>query len=109
MSKRTIVIVMVLVNIFLGVLFVASNYFIWDNVNAQHYASPYWNPIKISYVPRDYVNGEWIYVQTVIVLSNYPFWLFWVDMIANISFGIMLLRNKETKQTPSQSNNDKNN
>ena len=91
MSKKTILIAMILANILLGVLFVASNYAIWEEINAQDYASPNWSPNMINYMPRIYSNGELIPASTVIVLFNYPFWIYWVAMITNILFGIILL------------------
>jgi hypothetical protein len=97
MSKKRLFVGMVLVNFLLGVLFVISNYSIWDKINAEDYSSPDWNPISVSYVPRDYVNGELIYALTIVFLTNYPFWLFWVAMILNILFGFFLLKNKETE------------
>jgi hypothetical protein len=83
---------MILVNILLGVLFVASNYAIWEEVNAQDYASPNWGPIWINYMPRYYSNGELIPASGIIMLRNYPFMIYWVAMITNILFGIILLR-----------------
>jgi hypothetical protein len=93
MSKKTLFIVMILINVFLGVLFVFSNYTIWNKVNADNYSSPYWNPMVISYVYRNYSHGELVY-DGLVFISNYPFWVFWVSMIVNILFGIMLLKSK---------------
>jgi hypothetical protein len=38
---------------------------------------------------------------TIVFLSNYPFWLFWVAMIVNMWFGFLLFKNKgaETSRT----------
>ncbi len=93
MSKKTIVLAMILINVLLSVLFVASNYAIWNKVNADDYSSPNWTPIGIGYTVRGYFNGELVYDGLVFVY-NYPFWLFWVAIITNMLFAIILLRSK---------------
>src|SRR5512138_808173 len=93
-------ILMILFNVLLGIFFVFSNYSIWNNINPLRYTSPNWNPLHVSYVPRFVENGEFVYVQTVVVLSNYPFWLFWVAMIGNIIFAFLIqapLKKHKTK------------
>jgi hypothetical protein len=96
MPKPIIIIVMmVLFNVMLGVLFVSSNYYIWNTIDQLPYTSPHWNPLHVSYVPRIYVNGMFVYAQTVITIPNFPFWLFWVAMIANILFAVLLQRSKQ--------------
>jgi hypothetical protein len=97
LSRKKLFIAMVLVNLLLGVLFVVSNYVLWDVVNAQGYASPHWGPFTVSYSPRMYVDGVLSTATTIVFLSNYPFWLFWVAMIVNMWFGFLLLKNKETE------------
>jgi hypothetical protein len=85
-------------NVVIGALFVVSNYHIWNAVNPLDYTSPNWGPLNIAYVPRFFVDGEFILEQMIVVLVNYPFWLFWVTMIGNILFAIALQRTiKEMK------------
>jgi hypothetical protein len=100
-SRKKLFIAMVLVNFLLGVLFVVSNYVIWDDVNAQKYASPHWGPFTVSYSPRMYVDGVLSTATVIVFLSNYPFWLFWVALIVNMWFGFVLFKDKgvETSTT----------
>lgn len=93
--SRTLVL-MILFNVVLGVLFVFSNYSIWTAVNQLPYTSPSWGPMSVHFVPRDFVNGGFIYAQLVVNLFNYPFWLFWVAIVGNILFAILIQRSKDT-------------
>jgi hypothetical protein len=92
---------MVLVNLLLRVFFVVSNYVIWDDVNAQEYASPHWGPLTVSYSPRIYVNGVVSTSTCIVFFINFPFLLFWVAMVVNMWFGFLFLKNKgaETSTT----------
>ena len=91
---------MVLVNLLLGVLFVVSNYIIWDDVNAQEYASPHLGPLTVSYSPRIYVNGVLSTSTCIVFLINFPFLLFWVGMVVDMWFGFLFLKTKGLKQAP---------
>ena len=95
MSKPFVLII--LFNVILGVLFVFSNYRIWDTVNQLPYTSPSWGPMDVHYVPRFFVNGEFILEQRVVLLFNYPFWLFWIAMIGNLVLMALIL-GKQKKQ-----------
>lgn len=101
MSRKRLFISMVLVNLLLGVFFVVSNYIIWDEVNAQEFASPHWGPFTVSYSPRMYVDGVLSTLTTIVFLINSPFLLFWVVMIVNMWFGFLLFKDKgvETSTT----------
>ena len=101
MSKKRLLFGMILVNLLLGVLFVASNYIIWDEVNAQEFASPHWGPLTVIYSPRMYVDGVLSTLTTFVLLINFPFLLFWVAMIVNMWLGFLLFKNKgaETSTT----------
>ena len=101
MSRKKLFIAMVLVNFLLGVLFVVSNYIIWDVVNAQEYASPRWGPFTVSYSPRMYVDGVLSTATVIVFLGNGPFALFWVAMVVNMWFGFLLFKSKgaETSTT----------
>ena len=97
MSKKRLFLGMILVNLLLGVFFVVSNYVIWDEVNAQEYASPHWGPLTVSYSPRMYVDGVLSTATMIVLLVNVPFLLFWVAMIINMWFGFLLFKNKEAE------------
>ncbi len=94
MSKKRLFLGMVLINLLLGVFFVVSNYIIWDDVNAQEYASPHWGPFTVRYSPRMYVDGVLSTATVIVFLGNFPFWLFWVAMIVNMWFGFLLFKDK---------------
>jgi hypothetical protein len=49
----------------------------------------------VVFVPRDFMDGRFVYAQMVVNLFNYPFWLFWVAIIGNMLFAIMLQRKKD--------------
>jgi hypothetical protein len=85
---------MIIFNVVLGILFVLSNYSIWNFVNQLPYTSPNWGPINVSFVPRDYVVDHFIYAQIVVNLFNYPFWLFWIAIIGNMLFAFLIQRKK---------------
>ena len=90
MKKTFLFVAMIAFNVILGILFVVSNYQIWDAINPLDYTSPNWGPRDIFYVPRYFVDGEFVLAQMVVILFNYPFWLFWVAMIGNILFAALL-------------------
>ncbi len=93
-------ILMILFNVVLAIFFVLSNYSIWNTVNSYHYSSPEWGPRSIVFVPRIFENGIIILEQMIVILPNYPFWLFWVSMIGNIIFAFLIqasLKKHKTK------------
>ena len=83
-SKRRLFLGVILVNLLLSVFFVVSNYVIWDDVNAQKYASPHWGPLTVSYSPIVYINGVLSPDIAIVFLSIFPFLLFWVAIIVNM-------------------------
>jgi len=94
-----------MINALLVLLFVFSNYSIWDYVKSTIGIvqlvnfSPFW----IYTVPLGgLVNGQIIAVSEVkVALFNTPFWLFFVSTAINLIYIFYLLMSKETKQTPS--------
>ncbi len=95
MSK--ILALMIVFNVLMGVAFVYSNYYIWNRLDDYQISPAHWNPITVAWVPAMVQNGMYIQIETVIVLNNYPFQLFWVAMIGNIIFAVLIYRNKKTK------------
>ncbi|HEX9261431.1 MAG TPA: hypothetical protein VF893_02780 [Candidatus Bathyarchaeia archaeon] len=87
--------VMILFNALLGVAFVYSNYYIWNKLDEYQISPAHWNPITVSWVPAYLQNGEYIQIETIIVVNNYPFWLFWIAMIGNILFAVLIYRSKK--------------
>ena len=96
MKSTQLLVAVIAFNVVIGALFVVSNYHIWNAVNPLDYTSPNWGPFNIAYVPRFFVDGEFILEQMIVVLINYPFWLFWVAMIGNMFFIVLALRSKKT-------------
>ena len=92
---------MITFNIIIGALFVISNFQIWDAINPLDYTSPNWGPRDIVYVPRFFVDGEFILQQMIVVLFNYPFWLFWAAMTGNILFAAALTLKAKSKEMAS--------
>lgn len=95
----------VAVNVLLALLFVYSNYLIWDvfnGNNALHRTvfATHWNPFTYSLTFYDYFsNGDADVVQGIFQYTNYPFWIFWASMTVNLYFLYRLQRIKETKPT----------
>ena len=87
---------MILFNVLMGVAFVYSNYYIWNRLDEYQISPAHWNPITVSWVPAYFRNGEYIQIETIIVLNNYPFQLFWIAMIGNMLFAVLILRSKQT-------------
>ena len=85
MSK--ILAVMILFNVLMGVAFAYSNYYIWNTINPLYEPYASWGPFVIDYAPKE--------SDVVAYLRNYPFILFWVAMIGNILFAVLILRSKK--------------
>ena len=99
MEKVHLFLAMIAFNVAMGALFIISNFHLWDAVNPLDYTSPNWGPMNIVYVPRFFVDGQFVLEQMIVVLFNYPFWLFWAAMAGNILFAILILRTKQTQKS----------
>ncbi len=88
-------VLMILFNVLLAIFFVLTNFQIWNIVNSYHYTSPTWSARDISFVPRFFENGIFVLEQMIVILPNYPFMLFWVAMIGNIIFAILIQKGKK--------------
>ncbi len=87
---------MILFNVLIGVAFVFSNYYIWNRLDDYQISPAHWNPMTVAWVPAMVQNGMYIQIETVIVLNNYPFWLFWIAMTGNTLSAILIYRSKKT-------------
>lgn len=81
-------------NLIVGLVFIYSNLTLWNLVNAE---SPYliashWSPLGI--VATHYIinDGTFSMVQTLFLYFNTPFWIFWMLMVVNLIFLLMLSR-----------------
>jgi hypothetical protein len=92
-NLRTVIIV----NAFLILLFVSSNYAVWTQFNSDHdLGFSRWNPFWIQdNISGGLVNGNFIGIGASIIMPNYPFWLFFVSIAVNFYLISRLQRNKE--------------
>ena len=84
----------IVTNSILSLLFVLSNYVIWDSFNRWQVTFSRWNPIAIVYTPGEYQNGYHAIVSGQFMILNLPFWIFWVLMVANLYFVFKLQKSK---------------
>ncbi len=80
-------ILMILFNVILSVVFIYSNYSLWNTIETIGYAKVSWGPFIIDYTPI----GSDIYGY----IRNYPFSLFWVTMIGNIIFAVLIQKSRK--------------
>jgi len=93
---RTIIIV----NAVLILLFILTNYGIWDvvtsNTHLGHTSMNAFNVVESLW--GDVVDGQICRIDGMFIMPNFPFWLFFVAIAVNLLFIIKLQRSKETKQ-----------
>ncbi len=75
-----------------GILFVASNWWIWNYLDGKITANS-WGPFQIAIVPKTIVEGEVVTIGTYTPIPNYPFILFWVALAVNFVFMVLALKN----------------
>jgi hypothetical protein len=98
--------VAIAVNLALGLLFLYSSFAIWGFVNSEY---PYlnvshWSPFLV--VASHYsvnANRTFDIAQGIFLTWNFPFWLFWSLLIANLY--LMLRLSREVSQKLGQMNN----
>ena len=85
----------VAVNAFLIWVFVLANYSIGNEINSNSMTESYfrWSPFSIQFANPA--------TGALFVISNLPFWVFFLSTAINMFFILILLRSKETKQKPS--------
>ena len=74
----------IIFNVSIGALFVFSNYYIWNSLKEYPYTTADWSPVKVAFVPRDFVNGTLVSMQTIKEILNYPFFLFFLAIAINL-------------------------
>ncbi len=83
----------IVVNLILALLFVYSNFFLWNSVNAEYpyLIASHWTPLGIS-APHYAINndGSIAIVQGIFWYFNTPFWIFWVLLVVNLYFMIRI-------------------
>jgi hypothetical protein len=92
----------VIANVLLVLIFVYSNFSIWDMLNEHSLIQGSWTPWLVDYVGKAVLPGEKPLATGGLLISpNYPFWLFFLSTAVNLYLLIRLQRSKETKQNPS--------
>jgi hypothetical protein len=97
----------IVVNALLIILFIISNFVIWNSVNGSYvkytngavngyFVVSHWNPISIIYTHAQYTNGEFLTASGEFLLLNFPFWLFFVAIAVNLYFIAKLAKSKVT-------------
>ena len=84
-----------LVNTMLCLLFVYSNFSLWQMLNGRIIQS-YWNPFGISLVFHyHFPDGTYTTVQGIYSYPNMAFMLFWVSTIVNMYILVKVMRSKK--------------
>ena len=87
------------VNAIVALLFAYSNFSLWSLVNTEYpyLVASHWSPLGIS-APHYIINDSSIsIVQTLYLYFNTPFWIFWVLLVVDMFF-IVILTKKPSKQ-----------
>ncbi len=86
-------------NLIVSLVFIYSNFTLWNSVNGE---SPYviashWSPLGI--IATHYVinDGSYSMLTTFYSYFNYPFWLFFVAIAANLYFVYKLSKKSKTQ------------
>jgi choline-glycine betaine transporter len=95
---RKIVKYAIVVNIILALVFVYSNFSLWNFVNAEYpfLVASHWSPLGIVAPHYLYTDGNISQIQTPFLAFNYPFWIFWIMLAINLVFIIKFGRERET-------------
>jgi hypothetical protein len=88
MSKLGKIALLGILDAILGVLFVATNWWIWDYLDGKNTANV-WGPFQITIIPQ-FPGGGPVGVSTPI--PNYPFIIFWVALAVNFIFVVLALK-----------------
>ncbi len=86
----------IIVNLFLGILFIYANFTLWSLVNAEYpyLIASHWSPLGIV-APHYILNDNSIaMVQTDFLYWNTPFWIFFLLLAVNLIFIAKLAKSK---------------
>ena len=90
MSKQSILMLMILIDVLLGLLFAYSCFSLYDHLNMwvdMGYGEAIWSPLVITVDTGMLIKSE---------IPNTPFILFWVVLAVNLIFLVKLGKSKET-------------
>jgi hypothetical protein len=97
----------ILINLILALLFVYSNYSIWNAVNSVptlNGASPVsittsdWKPFEVVWHHYAYYNGNLAMSGAIFFTYNFPYWLFFISTALNLYFIARFTKNKSLQQ-----------
>jgi len=98
---------MILFNVLIGIAFVFSNIYIWgfvNNISSQGSHDGNGTTIPIININALQVTGgtvgwtsEGIQIPRPLptIIPNYPFFIFWVAMIGNLVFAVLIMKSKK--------------
>jgi hypothetical protein len=87
----------IVTNLLLAILFLYSNFALWNLVNTNNprlLITDNWNPLIVATRQYNYVEGIFSMDQTVNSYINTPFWIFFVALGINLYFIYRLSKQK---------------
>jgi hypothetical protein len=84
----------IIVNAFLVLFFIYSNFSIWNMLNEYQLIEGSWSPLSVAYVGKGFVGGAPLATGGLLFSPNYPFWLFFISTAINLYLIIKLQRKK---------------
>jgi hypothetical protein len=87
-------------NILLAILFLYSNFALWNSINGNSTTkiiTSYRNPLFVSARHYSYVNGVFDTVQGIFSYGNTPFWIFFILLVVNLIFFLKLSKDKVSR------------
>jgi hypothetical protein len=98
MQKHKLLFFVILVNILLGVLFILSNFSIYNDIssNVPTVSALNWSPWIINAPHYGLPNENVVIVTRTYSYFNYPFWMFFVLMFLNLLFMFWLAKSKSS-------------
>ncbi len=89
----------IVANILLCALFIYANYSLWNSVNAEYpyLITSHWSPLGI--VATHYIisDGSISMLDALYLYFNFPFWIFFLLLAANLFFIAKLARIQSSK------------
>jgi hypothetical protein len=86
-----------LVNIGLAFFFTFSSWYFWDRLSGFDLTHSRWTPFEALIQPVFLNKGQLYYMPDCFPITNYPFILFWVSTIANLTYIVWLLQKSSAK------------
>jgi hypothetical protein len=87
--------IIIVFDIFISLLFIISNFLVWDYLNGKLTMNNNWGPFEIGSIPQTLINGTLEVVGTFTMKINYPFILFWIALVGNLIIFVYILKSKK--------------